>query len=135
MPFCFQNHTADIQMKVTGKTLEKVFEDACLGMTDLINPIASLPKKISKKTITIQAPDPTALLIDFLNETLNLMHTHYEIYTKITFQVLNKNHVTATLVGSKIKAFRRDIKAATYYNANLIKDKKNIWQCIIVFDI
>lgn len=135
MPYTFHNHTADIQMQVTGKTLKKIFEDACLGMVKLINPVAGSTKKISQRTIQMDAPDPTALLIDFLNEVLRLMQTHYEVYSQITFQTLSKTHLKATLSGYPIKAFKRDIKAATYYQANLIKDKNGLWQCIIVFDI
>ena len=39
------------------------------------------------------------------------------------------------LSGTRINNFDEEIKAVTYHEANVIKNKKGLWETCIIFDI
>jgi len=135
MPYSFLEHTADIRMRVTGETSEALFRDALLGMVALMSPQRKEKGKKIKRKITIDAPDRTALLIDFLNEALVWMQTKNETYTEVKFQTLSEQNLEAELEGERAAGFRKDIKAVTYHEADVSKNFAGTWETTIVFDI
>ncbi len=135
MPYSFNEHTADIRMNVTGKTLGELFQDALSGMVKIVNPTLSKKLKIIKRKIIIEASDATALLIDFLNEALMQMHTERETYASVKFSSITEHSLKAELKGYKAESFGEDIKAATYHEADVKKNNKDEWSATIIFDI
>lgn len=135
MPYSFVEHTADIRMKVKGPTLKKIFKDALLGMVKILNPLKLPDKQPVMRKIHIVAPDPTALMVDFLNEALTLMHSRREAYVRVNFQSLTQKELQATLMGFKVGGFGEDIKAVTYHEAQVKRGSRGTWQTYIIFDI
>lgn len=130
------SHTADIKLKVEADDLSGVFIAALEGMTSIIkkeNSIESVEK--SKKIITIESPDKTALLIDFLNEVLYQSHTNKEIYREVKFLEFSEMAIKAEIRGQKVEQFDEDVKAVTYHEADIVKNENNNWETVIVFDI
>jgi len=135
MTYTFLEHTADIRMRVTGKTLEELFQDSLLGMVAAMKPIEPQePIKIQRE-ISIESHDTTALLIDFLSEALVFIHTKHEAYTEIKFHKLTNEFLEVELIGYKSERFTEDIKAVTYHEANIHKTESGLWSTNIIFDI
>lgn len=134
MPYSFHEHTADIRMGVKGKTLEELFQDALLGMVKVMDPVRSPETHTLKREIAIEAPDITALLIDFLNEALAWMHSGREAYTAVQFRLFSENSLAAVLEGYRTESFGEDIKAVTYHEADVRKSGDE-WRTMIIFDI
>jgi SHS2 domain-containing protein len=61
-------HTADIGVRARGATLEEVFEQATLGMAEVLG--ALRPGAGEAVGVAVTAGDPGALLVDWLNEVL-----------------------------------------------------------------
>ncbi len=141
MPYSFLEHTADVRMYVTGRTQEELFCDALLGMIAAARPApgeaGTTPGggKPVERTLSVSAPDVTALLIDFLSEALVLMHTEREAYLDAHFLRLDERSLEAELRGYVADSFEEDIKAVTYHEADVKKEKDGTWSTNIVFDI
>ena len=137
MAFQILSHTADVRILATGKTLEELFASALLGMGEILKSGACEKNKQLKlsKEISISSVDPTTLLVDFLSKVLTLSHINLTIFCKINFVKLKENSLKARLFGQKIDSFDNDIKAVSYSEAEITKDKDGNFQTVIIFDI
>jgi SHS2 domain-containing protein len=61
-------HTADVGIRARGATLEEVFEQATLGLAEVLG--ALRPDGGEAVAIEVTAGDPGALLVDWLSEVL-----------------------------------------------------------------
>ena len=139
------SHTADLKIRVHGKTLKDLFRHALIGMFQIVRPIApdcviekdrlvckSLPKQ---RKVKITAIDRDALLVDFLSEALYLSDVHNEAYLDVTVHELDNQNISATLHGIAITGFEVvEIKAVTHHDLR-IEEVDGEWSAEIVFDI
>jgi SHS2 domain-containing protein len=139
------DHTADLQIRVYGATIEELFRNALCGMFQAIKPdIAGCAMKDDRiickdlprhHEIKIESPDQDALLIDFLSRALYLSDVHNEAYLAVTIHTLSDTKIEATIHGAPITGFANvEIKAVTYHDVHIQK-KDGLWQTDIVFDI
>jgi SHS2 domain-containing protein len=61
-------HTADIGIRATGASLEEVFEQATVGLAELLG--AWRPGPGEPAPVAVDAGDPGGLLVDWLNEVI-----------------------------------------------------------------
>ena len=134
MPYQRIGHTADIRLKVWGKTLEELFSDAMQAMSNIIKEVEVESSNI-KRNITLKAGDATTLLISFLSEVLLLSHTNKEVYNKVIFVEFSETELKAKIEGVKVNQFDEDIKAVTFHEADVVKNKEEEWETNLVFDI
>ena len=66
-------HTADVGIRARGATLEEAFEQATLGLAEILGALAAGPGEAV--AVEVSAPDPGGLLVDWLNEVLWLRET------------------------------------------------------------
>ena len=139
-------HTADVQLRVYGITIEVLFIHALQGMFQIVEP-QSVGKNCEKRgdrlackelpikrDIQIRSYDQSSLLIDFLSHVLYLSDIHNEAYLDCVIHELEKTHMKATIHGIKVERFAIEIKAVTYHDFEL-KKVNGHWQADIVFDI
>ena len=74
-PFEIVDHTADISIKVYGKSLKELFENSSLGMFNILADLEGITTS-TELEIKVDAPDKEELLIEWLDELL------YNFYTK-----------------------------------------------------
>lgn len=131
-------HTADVRLKVIGKTLEELFKQAVLGMMQILKHNANIANinanDANKIKINVNSVDTTSLLIEFLNEILLKSQINKQIYNVSSFRFQDLS-LEAELIGFPIDSFDEDIKAVTYHEAEIIKNKDNNFETIIIFDI
>lgn len=136
MPYHFLDHPSEVHVAVAGSTLDGLFGDAMKAMMEIADPeILSSQRKKTKRAISLEALDRTALLVDFLNEVLTLTHLHRETYTSISFSQLSETFLAAELDGIPVVFFGEDIKAVTHHGADVKKDSKGTWRTRIIFDV
>lgn len=128
-------HTADIRLAIEGSTLEELFTAALEGMASIILQSSQEAKKDQSTSIKVKSSDVTALLIDFLSDTLTKTQVSKTIFTSALFHELTEHQVHVTLLGFKVDHFDEDIKAVTYHEADVIKNHYGNYQTTIVFDI
>mgnify|MGYP001601673084 FL=1 len=135
MPYKILEHTADVRVLVRGSSLEEIFSGALLAMMEVLKPEVVAQKKKTERTIAVKSADKTALLVDFLNEVLLAAYNHKEAYDKIFFKSWGENSLKAVLYGYTVQSFGEDIKAVTYHEAEIKKDKSGNWHTYLVFDV
>ena len=109
----------------------------------------------SQRSIRIESPSATALLVDFLNEALWLAHSHREMLEMVTIEVIVEGaeegeksaqpkaavlpkaraRVRAELRGQPVGAFGEDVKAVTYHEAEIRRNAAGGFETRLVFDI
>lgn len=137
-------HTADLQIRVYGSTLEELFSNAVVGMFQAIEPRSKLCKQVEDRLVCsslprireleIESPDQEGLLVDYLSEALYLSDVHDEAYLKADVHELSDTYIKVTVYGVPVYGFTIEIKAVTYHGLSIEK-KDDIWQADIVFDI
>lgn len=133
----FAGHTADFRMYVEASTLSELFTLAMQGMFEKIAPdgcAASTYPLILP--VSLQAPELTVLLIDFLSELLTESHIRACVFCKCTDMVLDPErfYFQANILGVAVPIFAEDIKAVTYHEAQVRKDGER-WSSWVIFDI
>ena len=140
--FKYIDHTADIQARCYGLSLEQAFEQTAYSLMETISPNLEKIQIIEKKEITIKAEDKQALLFDFLSEFLYIFDVESLIFSQIIVEKIKKIGNEYTLIanasGEKFNNLRHEIgievKAITYSYMN-IEEKSDKTIIDIVFDI
>lgn len=139
-------HTADLKIRVFGKTREELFKNALIGMFQSVRPVVPeckydnnerlvCPALPISRDIGVNSPDLESLLVDFLSDALYLSDVHNEAYLDVDIDALSDDHINAHVKGIAIKGFEEsEIKAVTYHDLK-IEQKDGVWQTEIVFDI
>ena len=130
-------HTADLAARIYGKNIPELFENAAYAMFDLMADLEGLGEDESE-TIEIEAPDEESLLVAWLNELLYKSFEKQALFRKFHVVSLNEGHLLAEAKGKKIEGqsgkLRAEIKAATYHNLEIQKDREG-YKITIVFDV
>jgi SHS2 domain-containing protein len=128
-------HTADLEIKAWGENLNDLFVSAVEGMFHLSG-IDEYEEGISDvtETITLEAMDYEGLLILFLEELLYRLTEDYMLFKVQKLKVSDNFSLKASLRGTQIKSYQRDIKAVTYHRLN-IQETDQGYFVNIVFDI
>ena len=140
--FEFREHTADVQVRSWGASLEEAFSQTAYSLMATITPdLKKITPKIEKE-ITIKAEDKEALLFDFLSEFLYIFDVDELVFSQIyvsKIEKFNDNYkLQAILKGEKFDLDKHEIgievKAITYSFLN-IEEKHASTIIDIVFDI
>ena len=140
--FEFREHTADVQVRSWGSSLEEAFSQTAYSLMATITPdLKKITPKIEKK-ITIKAEDKEALLFDFLSEFLYIFDVDELVFSQIyvsKIEKFNDNYkLQATLKGEKFDLDKHEIgievNAITYSFMNIV-EKHASTIIDIVFDI
>lgn len=129
------SHTADLRFRIWGRDYEELFRSAFLSMMSVLKrDIPSSKDRIARR-LKLNSQDVTNLLVDFLNEVLYNSQVNREIYTDVKFKKIGAKDLEAEIKGIKVESFDEDIKAATYHEADIKKNKEGLYETNIIFDI
>ena len=130
-------HTADIGVRVYGKTLKELFENAAFSMFDILADLEGLKAPIVRD-IELTAPNYEELLITWLDELLYNFYTRSIIFSEFKIEELSEGRLKAKVFGRSIgenrNRLKTEIKAATYSDLK-IKDVPDGFSVDIVFDV
>jgi SHS2 domain-containing protein len=134
----FLEHTADIKFQAFGRTLEEVFANSALAMTNAMYD-GKVKEKIKRK-IKVKGKDFEGLLYNFLEELLILLDSRNFFLSKIKKIKINKKGkekiLEAEVFGDYAKNYKicLDVKAVTY-NQMFVKQEKGKWVTQVVLDV
>jgi len=154
MKYEILEHTGDAKIRVFGKTKEELFLHALLGMNEILKPKVSAQgesasggkspasakasagrQKSKARKITLQSTDINALLVDFLSEVNYLRLVSMDIYNDIKFTKFSDVELEGELNGYEVEEFGEDIKAVTFHELDIKKNKEGFWETVVIFDI
>ena len=129
------SHKADMGIRGVGRKKADAFEQAALAMTAVITE----PEKIEPKykiQVSCKADDDEILFVDWLNKIIYEMDSRKMLFSRFEVKIDNGN-LTATAWGEEIDSQKHrpavEVKAATYSELRVYKDKNENWiaQCIV----
>lgn len=127
-------HKADFKIRAFGRTKEELFENALLGMEDVLR--AKLgPQNSEVRSVKIKSFDIDSLLVDFLSECLYLIQMKKEAYSKVKFVKFSDTELEAELFGKIAERFEEDIKAVTHHQLEVKQEDDGSWEAVVLFDI
>jgi len=136
-PYRLIDHTADIGIKVYGKTLKELFQNAAIGCFDNIADLDNVQLKRHVR-FNIQAPSQEELLLLWLKELLYSFDTKRILFKDFKIEELKATHLIATAYGDKLNlkkhSVKEEIKAVTYHEFSL-KHGKSGWTAQVIFDV
>ena len=131
------SHTADIGVRVYGRSLKDLFDNAAFAMFDIIADLEGLKGDIIQD-VELTAANQEELLIAWLDELLYNFYTKGIIFYRFDIDVLSQDLLKAKAYGRAVSDNRNrlktEIKAATYYNLK-IRKLDDYYQVDIVFDV
>jgi SHS2 domain-containing protein len=140
--FIYEDHTADVQARCWGRSLEEAFNQTAYSLMATISPdLKRISSNIEKK-IKIEAEDKEALLFDFLSELLYIFDVDELVFNTIKVQIIKESEdlfvLNALLRGEKFDVTKHEIgievKAITYSFMEIAESKNKV-EISIVFDI
>jgi SHS2 domain-containing protein len=129
-------HKADLKIRVFGKDLKELFENAMIGLFESAQyESETKPTEKIKREIKISSSDLPSLLVDFLSEVLYLSEVNQEVYNKIMVKKLDEKNIEGILSGKKLKRMGVVIKGVTYHDLDIHQKEEGSWEATILFDI
>lgn len=130
-------HTADIGVRVFGKDLKELFENAAFAMFDLIADLEGIKGEL-EEDFELEAQNHEELLVAWLDELLYKFYTKQIIFFKFEIEKIAENKMKAKAFGRTVGANRNrlktEIKAATYSDLK-IKKTDTGYSVEIIFDV
>jgi len=124
-------------MRVYGRDLKELFENAALAMFDVIADLEGIKSSVTKD-IELNAPNREELLVAWLDELLYNFYTKSIIFSKFNIEELTDERLKARAFGRPIgenrNRLKTEIKAVTY-NDLKIRQTDEGFVVEIVFDV
>jgi len=127
------DHTADLSLRVRGRSLEELFANAALGMFAQMVDVARVPLTV-RREIALEADDNEALLVAWLSELLYLREIHGEAYARFFVDLPSAGRLEGVAEGGPWREFSRPVKAVTYHGLRIEKTAGE-YVASIVFDV
>ena len=140
MGYQFFDHTGDIGVALTGRTVDELFAAAAAAFSDSITTLDTIEPRRPEE-LGVAAPELDLLLVDFLSELLYRFDTRAWLTRHAHVDVREQDggwELQGTLVGEKHDPARHPvrvlIKAVTYHQLR-VEQRDGMWMANIVFDI
>ncbi len=124
-------------VSVTSKNLKDLFGVALSGMAHIMKDIAieEADEADMERNISLSAPEPTLLLVDFLSKVLNDSYEHDILYTKVKFDKMDGTTLKARLYGLSVGAFDEELRGVIYNEVEIKKNADGQMEGTITFDV
>jgi len=131
------DHTADVRVRIEGRSFEDFLRSAALALMDLISDRAKV-KPVEGVGFQVEAETGEELLIKMLGEILYINRVRDLVFHDLEIEMTGAYGVKGKLLGEKFDPARHelelDIKAATYHNLK-IQRVNDRFIAEVVFDI
>lgn len=124
-------HTGEVELVVEERSPEAVFREALIAIGELIadgrggEPVTH--------EVHLEAPDPPALLAEWLNELVYLAETDGFLPERVQSLELSEGELRATVAGVRA-APRNLVKAVTYHRLELARHGET-WRARVTLDV
>jgi SHS2 domain-containing protein len=131
------DHTADLGVRVFGRTYEEVFANAAYALFDLLTDLNRVRQTLSYN-LRVEAADREELLVRWLGELLFLSSAQGYLFKKFSISHLDQTSLQAVAHGETFDPsrheFKVEIKAVTYHQVE-VKEEDGKWEARVIFDI
>jgi SHS2 domain-containing protein len=128
-------HTADVGIRAEGESLSDVFEQATLGLADIMGIYA--PGDGTTEVIELEAPDLGALLVDWLSEILWLHDSRDALMGGVDVSDVNETNAKGRVIlvpRAGAQAEGTQVKAITYHQLEVTRIASG-WRAVVFVDV
>ncbi len=137
MPYQTIDHTADLGITVQAESVESLFKEAALALSELIVGKRAF-KSVEEIRISVSGSDWPDLMVNWLRELLYLWNGKNLMPGAVAIRALKPFTLDATVMVDSTFCdphdVLNDIKAVTYHQISVENQAAN-WQANIIFDI
>ena len=131
------DHTADVGVVATGKTLSDALASLAAGMFSVVADLQTV-ETTESITVSLASSDRGTLVVDWLNELLFRYDAHGFLPGRFDVRVgPEETSLEATCWGEPVEPTRHtlltDVKAATYHGLEVGHDSE--WRIKVVLDV
>ena len=130
-------HTADVGLRVTAPDLDRLFEDAALGLFSLIVENLDEVRPEKRLTFSSEEEDRRVLLLDWLNALLRAFDSEGLLLSRFRVRVSEKAF-EAEAEGEPVDPGRHrlthEVKAITYHGLRVERSGEG-WLAEVILDI
>ncbi len=131
------DHTADIGLKIYGKNLKQLFQNAALGLFSLISETSCIKSK-KKFNINLKAPNIEELLVSWLRELLYIYDAKRMLLCDFKIDKISGGQLEASVSGEpldiKKHILHMEVKAVTYHQLRVRKTPSG-FKAQVIFDV
>jgi len=129
-----REHTGEIVLRVRAPSLNGLFVEAARGLAELSLGRQQARPSGSPRTLSLEARDPAALLVDWLNELIYLAET--ERWVALEFEGVEASSTTLRLQarGATLDRAPSLVKAATLHGLHLVHEN-GLVQADVILDV
>lgn len=134
LDFEIVDHTADWALRIYGADFTHLLQNAARGMTTLLveDPDA-VPADVERQ-LTLHSIDAETLLVDWLGELAFWAESELLVFNKYELNQVSTTYLRATVIGGRVPALSRHIKAVTYHDLEIVEIETGL-TATIVFDV
>lgn len=134
MTFEIIEHTADVGVRCWGATIEECFEQAALGVLAING--AYVAGNGERETIELNAPDPGALLVDWLSEVLYLHDARDAVVTGLGVDSVGDGRLSGWVeLRDRVGELEGTaVKAVTYHRLS-VEESNGRWEALFYVDV
>jgi SHS2 domain-containing protein len=125
-------HAAELELLIEAPTEAAVFADALAAFAELVGDDGDLDGE--RHEVEVQADDPGALLVEWLNELVYLAEVAQFVPERLTNLELGDGKLRATVRGRRGET-RPLVKAVTLHGVALEPDEETGWRARVVLDV
>ncbi len=131
----FEEHTADVRLRVEAPTLPELFVEAGRALAELVGPEEGARGPIlEEETVYVRASDRDALLVDWLNELVYRSETTKRVYPELAIESFSQHELEARIRGFDAEDLRTPVKAATFHGLR-ITERPGGYTASVVLDV
>lgn len=134
MSHAFEEHTAEVRLRVHADTAEALFAEVVRALAELAveDPDAAVDGE--RVPLRVEARDMPALLVSFIDEIVFLSETKKKVFSRANVERVSATEVVASLEGFSPPAIRTAVKAATLYEVECGRAADG-WRARVVLDV
>jgi SHS2 domain-containing protein len=133
----FFDHTADIGIRIFGKSLAELFENAGFALFDIITDVTKVRER-EMRCISISRESIDELLVEWLSSLLYFNATELLLCSKFHIREISQQHLTGESWGEILQENRHiiktEVKAVTYHGLKVWQDN-GVWKATVVLDV
>lgn len=133
--FCERAHTADLCLEVWGESRAVLYQYAAAGLFRALDFAPIAPAETVSCDITLQAPDPETLMVDWLGELLYQSERQRACWRVFDLREVTATALRGTVHGRRPATPRREVKAVTYTGLAISQDEQGRWSAAITCDV
>ncbi len=130
----FEPHTGEVRIRIEGTDLPGLFEEAGYALAELMLGEAQpeTPPDAEEEHVTVEATDPEALLVDWLNELISRADARKRVYTHFVVDELSERKLHARIRGLTPTVLKTAVKAATFHGLEIHEHEAGFLATVVI---